>query len=387
MAHNSQPLKFWATCLGLALAAPAWAASNYQITVLDTLSGYNGSVATSINNQGTVLGNALMADGSYQAFTYGLGGTLQGLGAVAGGYSWGADINDSGVIVGTLYERATAGVRMSAYQSTGSGYTTLAGLSSVTGLNSTASAINNQGQIVGSYKGQAAFFGPASPVALSGSRYDTQLGQLEIRTSPSGELLTINNKGQVGGQATPYQSWQTVVNVAVLGDLDSMVMTTIPGSSLANPGRVSGMNDAGVGVGHVSRGVLVPKLFTATGEQTLTGLAGYNQAYATGINNAGLIVGSALSCFPPTLTSDCERGVIWENGVAIDVNTLLVGQPASAWTVVKLNGLNESGQLVGAAVSNGVMRGVVLTPVPEPASAVMLLVGLVGLAGLKSRKG
>jgi probable HAF family extracellular repeat protein len=85
-------------------------------------------------------------------------------------------------------------------------------------------------------------------------------------------------------------------------------------------------------------------------------------------------------------TADGEfRAFLWEGGAMTDLNDLL---PAGfTVTLTSAGGINDAGQIIA---HGGDDRAYLLTPtnvaaVPEPASAVMLAAGAVGLAAFRQR--
>lgn len=84
------------------------------------------------------------------------------------------------------------------------------------------------------------------------------------------------------------------------------------------------------------------------------------------INILGQVVGLA------TVNGE-NRAFLYTNGTMIDLNTLI--DPASGWVLNSANAINDFGQIAGTGTFNGQQRAFLLTPVPEPSSVVMLLVG------------
>jgi len=84
------------------------------------------------------------------------------------------------------------------------------------------------------------------------------------------------------------------------------------------------------------------------------------------INNRGQVVGAAYS-----YTLNEYRPMLWENGQTYDLNDLI--DPASEWTLVREFHINNLGQILGSGEYGGQNYQVLLTPLPEPGTALILL--------------
>jgi len=58
----------------------------------------------------------------------------------------------------------------------------------------------------------------------------------------------------------------------------------------------------------------------------------------------------------------------WQNGIPYDINTLV----DSDTYVFSVSDINDSGRIVGYCIHNGLLIAFLLTPIPEPASLVLL---------------
>jgi len=105
--------------------------------------------------------------------------------------------------------------------------------------------------------------------------------------------------------------------------------------------------------------------------------------YAYGINNRGQVVGyvgSLSGGFP----------FLWEDGVVYDPNDLIPAD--SGWLLWKALDINDAGWIVGEGEfrpdsrTRYEQRALLLIPVPEPAS-VLLLVAALAAAGWHARPG
>jgi probable HAF family extracellular repeat protein len=83
---------------------------------------------------------------------------------------------------------------------------------------------------------------------------------------------------------------------------------------------------------------------------TLPGDAG---SEARAINVAGDVVGRGI---PDLGTS---QAVLWRDGAAVDLNTLIT---AAGWILTSATGINDAGQIVGAGLRDGQIRAFLLTP-------------------------
>ncbi|NIR03362.1 MAG: PEP-CTERM sorting domain-containing protein, partial [Gemmatimonadales bacterium] len=101
---------------------------------------------------------------------------------------------------------------------------------------------------------------------------------------------------------------------------------------------------------------------------------------ATDINDSGQVVGWSK------LSDTNFRALLWDaDGGMSDLNDLLDGS-ATGWTLASAEGINNLGQIAGVGFHDGQVRAFLLTPVPEPSSALAVLYGLGGLGGLTWRR-
>ena len=104
---------------------------------------------------------------------------------------------------------------------------------------------------------------------------------------------------------------------------------------------------------------------------------------ATAINTAGDVVGYSSTHVSGT-ANVADHAFIWTSADGmIDLNTQLDGSGAD-WVLQQAEGINDAGEIVGfgefdpdgAGPNPAVMHAFLLTPVPEPATADALIVGL-----------
>jgi probable HAF family extracellular repeat protein len=98
-----------------------------------------------------------------------------------------------------------------------------------------------------------------------------------------------------------------------------------------------------------------------TGMQTLGVLPGDIASTAQDINDAGVIVGTSIPGgeFPPPP----PHAVRWVDGAIEDLNTLI---DAPGWELVRAQGINDAGWIVGVGLLNGQEHAFLLTPIVLP---------------------
>lgn len=110
-------------------------------------------------------------------------------------------------------------------------------------------------------------------------------------------------------------------------------------------------------------------------------LPGTSTAIANAINDEGVTVGTAGTAF--------SRGFAWSlaDGL-VDLNDRLDPVSGDGWSILQATGISESGLIVGRGFSSTLgYRAVLLSPVPEPATVLLWMAGLAGLAlGVRQRQ-
>jgi len=242
-------------------------------------------------------------------------------------------------------------------------------LPTVGGNNGQASAINNRGQVAGYAEN-----GSADSTCLP----DTENFMIDlpvvwtkgvakalptIGTDKDGQALGINDQGVAVG----YSGTCIAVNEAVVWQKDGTA-TALP--NLGTPYGVGyAINSHGQIVGQAidSNGTPLAAIWQNNTVASLGPLlSGDIASFATSINNRGQAVGSS---FNSNSGASWSRGLIWQNGVTTDLNTLF---PASSHLfVISASNINESGQIAGMAIymtgphAENIVHAFLATPVDE----------------------
>lgn len=342
----------------------AQAVTGYSITDLGSgvvsASGWMG-----INNAGQVAG-ATNIDGVQYATIY-TNGVIQILGTFGGNQTTATAISDNGKVTG--FSQTTNGERAFLYENG-----TMQNLGTLGGHLSIGFGINNAGQVTG-----ASYSNSEVPHAFfysNGTMMD--LGTLEGGSNSAG--TAINNSGQVTGYSTTRTITGDQRESAFLYSNGTMLDIGTLGGSNANPlaindnGAVTGSSlTAGNGANHA--------FLYSNGNMLDLGALSGGSSIGFDINMAGQVVGRADYVVNGKFAS---VGFLYsaETGI-IDLNTLLPS--SSGLMLTSAQGINDAGQILGTGIINGQMRDVILTPVPEPETYVMMLVGL-GLLGTAVRR-
>jgi len=309
----------------------AYAEPIYSITDLGTLPGQTSSVATSINNQGQVVGISYNSSDGY--FASGISGPAapprfdsSGNGAQSFLYSNGQmtqinptgglamSINNSGQVVGGPY-----------------------------------SSINDSGQYVGgAFSGIYGNYSLSNQLVSGGTTTTLQMAPYAINSS--GEIagsVTVNEGGAWGGHPVIYQNGQ-------ITDLFSKVPTS--GYVDSNAVAINRNGDLLITVWTLGGSAQSYLYHANTGTATdLTALAGGSGMIAAALNKSGQAVGN---------------GFLYSNGAIQTLASLIPS--SSGWTNLNAAGINDLGQIVGQATYNGQQVSFLMTPdaneVPEPAA-------------------
>lgn len=344
----------------MAAAMAAVAGPIYTLGDLGTLGG-SSAMATGLNDQGQAVGTMLDPYGYMHAFSS--TGQLNSTASEAEA----AGINNAGQIAGTQFFNAQA-------------YATVWNngvASTLGGAGSFALAIDNSGDVAGMLVNNG-----------QGNAFVTQNGTvIDLGTFDGGSwssAYALNDQGQAAGYGmiangvfrgfiwTPGQGYTAL---GTLGGFSSYAM------AINSAGEVAGSSQIASCYSHafVSNGTSMTDLGTLGGVSS----------YAYGINDAGNVVGYSW-----TAGNTTTDGFLQQGGVMFDINSLLIDAPG--WQVTALYGINNSNQVVGVGVLDGVEHAVLLTDppaaedtttsasTPEPAAWISTISGLAVLLLRKS---
>lgn len=368
------------TTLASVLMVGGASATSYTVTTVPSLSGTIAMVPTGINSSGTVVGYGYTPEGLWKAFI-GDAASASFIPTLGGQYSKALGINDSGQVVGFSQTATPGEYRPFLYQAGSSPVN----LGTLGGRSSVGYAINNAGMVAG-YSGTVPpFDGPYGAYTVVAGSPPVKVDLTAIGSAGSAVAYGINNAGAVTGQVNLTEDGSQVAAYVA----DSSGAMAIPGFG-GNRAAGWDINDNGVVVGEAAlvSGKVHAFVFDGTTTKDL-GLAGNpglptsplhgapQQATAYALNNAGVIVGNIYY-------EGESHGFVYEDGHMVNLNTALVGVALGDWVITDATAIGETGLIAAYGYRPGQFVGtaLILTPaaVPEPASAFMLMAGLLGMA-------
>jgi probable HAF family extracellular repeat protein len=343
-------------------AATVQAAIEYTVTDLGTLGGaYISSSGLAINSSGEVTGSSyyvrdpeslsIASQINERAFLF--DGALHDLGTLGGRNSSGSGINANRHVVGYASTNADANVRAFLYDGT------MHDLGTLGGLNSHAAAVNGKDQVVGGAD------------LIDGFRhaflYDSTMHDLGTLGGTNSFAYSINDNGKVtgaseifvGGNGPPH----AFLYDGTMHDLGTLGGSGSAGNSINANGWVTGVantaNDES------------SDAFLYDGTMHDLGSLGGGYSDGLGINIHGQVTGgsgTADGAYHAFLYS-ANRGIV-------DLNSLI--DPASSWILQSGQAINDTGQIAGIGLIGVENHAFLLTPVPEPNSLALAVLGLVG---------
>jgi len=340
----------------------------YRITTLGTLGG-TASQAYGINSHGHVVGQATNSAGQLRAVIWDVAGNATDLGTLGGATSQAFAINDLGEITGRA---ARADGRRRAFYLGAAGQAlqelpTLGGQAASGTEDGTGFGIN-ESSVIGGHARDAT--GQLVAFTWSASSGIVSAG------TPGGSnsrAWDINEVGELGGwgrdaanQIVGYR-WSPGSDFELVGQLAS-------GDEMFGVG----VNDDGDVVGAAQQtGRSRAWFWDGTSLVDLGAAPGFTGAAANLVNNLDQVVGVSYR-FDATNALIDATATLWDDGLAYNLNDFL--PPGSGWYLQNARNLNDAGQIVGWGILNGQTRAFLLdpiqaTPVPEPSSVVLWLLG------------
>jgi len=334
----------------------------YSVTDLGSIQGSLFTDASGLNEQGLATGTSFISlspEFETQGFVS-QDGQITLLPALGGQFTFAAGINSRAHVVGTAnlpgdrIGHASLWINGKVFD-----------LGTLGGISSGAAAISNNEEIAGD-----------SQISEGANFHAFFLGRgpmIDIGTlgGDNSFAFALNNRGLVTGQSDTTTVLNPLFGIpAFHGFLWSKGLLTDLGQIFGtdfNYGNDVNDRDQVAGAADLPGDQTAHAFLLNDGKiQDLAPLAGDTLSAGFGINNRGQVVGvSSLSFvpapFPPVNNFECPcHAVIWEDGKATDLNTLIPAN--SGWQLFDGVLINDRGQIAGDGMINNELHAFLLTP-------------------------
>lgn len=335
------------------LNSPQADAQEYSLTEVG-----NHYSAAAFNDLGQVVGTE-----GLQSYLWSNGATTAITGFAGTSIVTAADINNAGQVTGTMNVPSTGGA------TTNHAYRWFQGATQDLdpgGVASTGNAINAAGLVAGTVTPAVQDQFRIGSAIFNGSTVQVLPVPPDVNGTSSANA--INDKGEVagtgGGASGRFEPYFYTAGVATpLGNLGGQI------------GRGLGINNSGTVVGSADTLDFTERAFVYKGglKTSLDPASAFDATFANAINDAGKIVGNGFE------KDGASFAFVVAGGLIANLNSLLDAS-GNGWHLTSAVDVNGLGDILALGHDQeGVEHAVILAPVPEPATLLMMAVGLLSL--------